>query len=165
MSVLFLQLSTASAWKQQTARPQTMQLFFKATIDFTKHKFWTASSKPEWSGHQKHSRSKDIPKKTKYSVYEVIHTPDIPSLHGIFQLSPGMTLFKSYLRSWRQNLCLLHLNRRLPYLERPYTSKTSTTSLAKVPDQGNKRDSLSHTKEADTRHWGKDKRRLRGGRR
>lgn len=61
--------------------------FFKATIDFTKHKFWTASSKPEWSGHQKHSRSRDIPEKTKQSVYEVI-TPQTFLSHLIFSNCP-----------------------------------------------------------------------------
>lgn len=67
LSALFLQPSTVSAennkWKQLAPKP--LSYFFQALIDFTKHKFWTASSKPEWSGHQKHSRSRDTPKKNK----------------------------------------------------------------------------------------------------
>lgn len=148
---------------KDSSPPNREVIFLKHSLIFTKHKFWTANSKPEWSGHQKHSRSRDIPKKTKYSVYEVTCTPDIPSPHGIFQLPPGMTLFKSYFRSHRQNLCLLCLYRRPPYLEGTHTSKSSTISLARIPIQGSKRKTPFHIQRKQVR--GKDERSLRGGRR
>lgn len=74
-------------------------------MDFTRHKFWTASSKPEWSDHQKHSRSTDIPKKSKYFTCETNAHPTQSLPIEYFSIAtknlPFFALF--YLRSRRES--------------------------------------------------------------